>query len=295
MIKVLLRSMRIPFLVLTPACIFIGLSTSILAVDQISCFDFLLVLLGGCFAHISVNTFNEYCDYKSGLDARTEKTPFSGGSGALIDAPEALNTVLYAAIISLMLTILIGLYFVLSLGVSILPLGLVGVLIIVTYTPWLNRSPFLCLVASGLAFGPLMVNGTQVVLTGEYSVQALWASLIPFFLVNNLLLLNQFPDISADQSIGRRHFPIVYGVKKSAFMYGVFILAACGVLAIGITVEWLPQLSAIALAPMLLSVVVLTGAIKQANDRQKLIPYLGINVIVVVLTPLLLSIGIMLG
>ena len=30
---------------------------------------------------MSVNGFNEYFDYRSGLDERTNKTPFSGGSG----------------------------------------------------------------------------------------------------------------------------------------------------------------------------------------------------------------------
>ncbi len=42
----------------------------------------MLALLGAFLAHISVNTLNEYFDFKSGLDLETIKTPFSGGSGA---------------------------------------------------------------------------------------------------------------------------------------------------------------------------------------------------------------------
>ena len=35
----------------------------------------------------------EYLDFRSGLDAQTTKTPFSGGSGALIESPHAADTV----------------------------------------------------------------------------------------------------------------------------------------------------------------------------------------------------------
>jgi len=43
----------------------------------------MLALLGAFLAHVSVNTLNEYYDFKSGLDLETIRTPFSGGSGAL--------------------------------------------------------------------------------------------------------------------------------------------------------------------------------------------------------------------
>ncbi len=48
---------------------------------------FALVLLGAVAAHIAVNSLNEYLDFKSGLDERTHRTPFSGGSGFLPEHP----------------------------------------------------------------------------------------------------------------------------------------------------------------------------------------------------------------
>jgi hypothetical protein len=48
----------------------------------------LLIFIGALFAHISVNTLNEYFDFKSGLDLTANKTPFSGGSGALPNTPD---------------------------------------------------------------------------------------------------------------------------------------------------------------------------------------------------------------
>ena len=42
-----------------------------------------LAFFGLLLCHISVNVFNEYFDYRSGIDLRTKRTPFSGGSGIL--------------------------------------------------------------------------------------------------------------------------------------------------------------------------------------------------------------------
>lgn len=74
---------RLPFLVLTPACILLGVACVQWTRGQVHLQDALLVLLGAAAAHISVNAFNEYLDFRSGLDAMTRRTPFSGGSGVL--------------------------------------------------------------------------------------------------------------------------------------------------------------------------------------------------------------------
>jgi len=287
--------MRIPFLILTPVCVFLGAATASAVAANIDYVDLALVLMAALLAHISVNTLNEYHDFRSGLDAKTSKTPFSGGSGALVDNPSAADAVFRVGVVTLIFTAFIGIYLVVGSATSLLPLGLIGILIVVTYTPWLNRFPLLCLVAPGIAFGPVMVIGAHVVLTGQHSLQALWASLVPFFLVSNLLLLNQFPDLEADKSIGRRHFSIVYGLKRSARLYGVFALAACGVIVAGVFAELLPALSMIALVPMLLTGTVFWGAQQHATSVQKLLPYMGANVAATVVTPLLLGFGIIYG
>ena len=72
----------------------------------------------------------------------------------------------------------------------------------------------------------LMVMGTHFSLTGTYSWTAFIAALVPTFLVSNLLLLNQFPDVDPDRSIGRRHFPIAIGCNHSSRLYGIFLILA---------------------------------------------------------------------
>jgi 1,4-dihydroxy-2-naphthoate polyprenyltransferase len=287
--------MRLPFLILTPVSIFLGYCTAYRSSETIHLFDLFLVLVGAVFAHISVNTFNEYFDFRSGLDAATSKTPFSGGSGALIDNPGAAGTVLRLAIASLTTTIMIGIYFVFRYGLLILPTGIIGILIVLTYTQWLNRRAILCLLAPGLGFGPLMVVGTHFVLTGEYAMSAFVISLVPFFLANNLLLLNQYPDIAADKQVGRRTFPIAYGVTRSTLVYGLFVVAACAAIVFGIRTGMLPNASYFALAPMGVAVVVFYGAKKHATSVQRLLPYLGMNVFVAIVTPLVLGVSMIYG
>ena len=79
--KTILGPMRLPFLILTPACVFLGVATAYRTNGSVDLFNVLLALLGALAAHISVNSFNEYSDFKSGLDEKTSRTPFSGGSG----------------------------------------------------------------------------------------------------------------------------------------------------------------------------------------------------------------------
>ena len=284
--------MRIPFLILTPVSIFLGFAACYHAQTQFYIFDLLLVFIGAVSAHISVNTFNEYFDFHSGLDAQTVKTPFSGGSGALVENPNMVDAILYVAIGSLITTILIGFYFIFSRGLLILPIGLVGVLIILSYTQWLNKYPLLCLLAPGIAFGPLMVVGTSVILTGHYSLYAIFISMVPFLLASNLLLLNQFPDIDADKSVGRRHFPIAYGIQKSTILYGVIAISVCITITFGVLRETLPQHSIIALIPMIGAMAAFYGAMKHESRIDKLIPYMGLNVAATVLTPSLLALTI---
>ncbi|MFC1684513.1 prenyltransferase [Pseudomonadota bacterium] len=289
-IKVLLRATRLPFLILTPICVFLGFSTAYRSQAGIDYIDLSLILLGAVCAHISVNSLNEYLDFHSGLDARTKRTPFSGGSGALIDQPQANRNVLLVALTTLGITILVGGYFIYHQGMLILPIGVLGILIILTYTQWINRHPILCLLAPGVGFGPLMVMGTAAILSGSYSLPALVVSLVPLFLVSNLLLLNQLPDIEADKSVGRYHLPIAYGWRVSTIVYAVFAAASGVSIVAGVAMGFVPTAGYAALIPLSGTLVVMFAITKHGMKIDRLIPYLGMNVFITLATPLLLGI-----
>jgi len=294
-LKHLLGPMRVPFLILTPACVLLGVGAASWSSGEISILYLLLTFIGAVSAHISVNALNEYFDFRSGLDSMTERTPFSGGSGTLPGRPEMARSALNTGLITLSVTGLIGLYFLYIRGLSLLPVGILGLIIISTYTIWIIRYPILCLIAPGLGFGPLMVMGTHLVLTGEYSWTGFVASLVPFFLVSDLLLLNQFPDVEADQSVGRRHLPIVVGKQTSSLLYGAFLLSAYLSIVLGVCLEYLPKFTLLGLATIVIALPTSVGVFRYAEDVKKLMPYMGLNVIINIATPLLVAAGFFVG
>jgi len=294
----IIPSFRVPFLILAPICVLLGASMSYSAQSAVDYSLLAIAMLGAIFAHIAVNTLNEYQDYNSGLDLKTVRTPFSGGSGLLCQKPELLPLVKIAAIVTTFLTFLIGVYFIALHGLAIItlvPMGLLGLAIIISYTKWINKHPLICLIAPGLCFGLLMVAGTQLILSGEQAVSAWAIGLIPFFLVNNLLLLNQYPDIEADKSIGRNHFPIAFGIKASNTAFALFTICSTLLIGVYISQNILPPLSAVAFIPQTLAFVAFYGAVKFGADIGQQPKYLACNVACALLTPLSLALSIFIG
>lgn len=289
--KVLFGPMRVPFLVLAPACVLLGVATALWSSGEMVGWQVLLVFVGGLCAHISVNALNEYFDFKSGLDFRTMRTPFSGGSGTLPEQPEAATSALLTGLVTLAITGAIGVAFAFIRDLWILPIGLLGIVVIPIYTVWLTRNALLCLIAPGLGFGLLMVMGTDFALSGTYTWTAFFASLVPFFLVSDLLLLNQFPDAEADRTVGRRHLLIVSGRRVSSLVYGSFLMAAYGSLLAGWLLRILPAWSLLGLLTFPVAAWVALHVIRYAEDMEKLMPALGLNVVINIVTPVLVAIG----
>jgi len=286
---------RVGFLVLGPVCVFLGYAVAVYDNYKVNTFHLLIALIGALAAHISVNSFNEYFDFRSGLDSHTIRTPFSGGSGTIQKHPEIASWVLAMAVGTTILTILIGIYFTVLRGIGILPIVMSGILIIIGYSTIIVRQPLLCLVAPGMGFGTLMVIGTYFVLTGTYSLTIATVSLVPFFLVSNLLLLNQFPDIEADKSVGRRNVVIVLGKKKSSLIYLLFIVFTYSTIVIGVLLKILPPFTLLALTTAIIGLIVTVNIYRHRNNITKLVPYMGMNVVINLLTPILIALGLLIG
>jgi len=292
----LVGTMRPNFLLLTPVCVFLGYAAaSVTAPMPIGAMDAGLILAGALLAHISVNMLNEYHDFQSGLDLNTARTPFSGGSGTLPAHPAIATHTLVAGVVALALTGVIGLYLLARAGIGLLPVGLLGLVVVAGYSPWITRRPLACLFAPGLGFGPLMVMGAAYVLAGHYSATAALASLTPLFLVSGLLLINQFPDTEPDREAGRRHLPIMVGRRGASRVFAAMVFAAFLPIIAGIPAGLLPLHAALGLLTLPLAAYVAYGAMRFAKDIPRLTPFLGFNVALVLGTNLLLAIGLLLG
>jgi len=117
--KAIFGPMRLPFLILTPACVLLGAGTATWSGHELNLFHLALVLIGAVSTHISVNALNEYDDFKSGLDLKTEPTPFSGGSKALPDNPDKARIGLITGLLTFVIAALIGIYFIYIRGVCL--------------------------------------------------------------------------------------------------------------------------------------------------------------------------------
>jgi 1,4-dihydroxy-2-naphthoate octaprenyltransferase len=107
--------------------------------------------------------------------------------------------------------------------------------------------------------------------------------------------LNQFPDVEADRSIGRKHFPIVIGNHASSFIYGAFLLFAYLSILFGVVLDYLPKVSLIGLFTTVIAVPAFIGALRYSGDAKKLIPYMGLNVVINIVTPFLIAAGLFIG
>jgi len=294
-LKAVVQTTRPSFLLLAPLSVLFAVAVAIYHQESISIPNLGWLFLGALSALVSVNTFNEYCDFQSGLDFKTLKTPFSGGSGALPENPDAAKDTHWLAMVSLVTTMIVGYVLMQEVGFRLLPIGLLGIFLIITYTQWIVKMPWVCLIAPGLGFGLLIPIGSYMVISSDFAPLMWHLALIPFLLVNNLLLINQIPDIAADISVGRRTFPIVYGVAASGLVFLLFSLLAYFLIAYHVYRQCIPVLSLLAVLPMFASLYAYAGIRKYGEQIGHHPTHLAANVVAVITTPLLLMVGLIWG
>lgn len=294
------RCARPAFLVLAPLCAGLAVTAAWYDGHAPQRAAVLLLLLAALLAHAAVNLFNEHHDFHSGLDATTRRTPFSGGSGALLERPEAAPAVCRTAFACLAAVVVIGTAFVWYSGPILLLYGLVGMALVLAYTGWLTRRSWLCLAAPGVGFGTLMVGGGYHALTGAGSVTALTASLVPTLLVSALLLANQLPDIEPDRRVGRRHLAIVLGATRAARLVTGLVLAAFAWIPLAWLAGWLPAWTglmwlAVPVALQLARRAWRLPADATASDPAPLLAWLALNVRLLLASLVLLNLGLWLA
>ena len=249
----------------------------------------LLAFLGLLLCHISVNVLNDYFDYRSGIDLEAKRTPFSGGSGILPAALLKPRQVFWFGLVSFLLAVPIGVYFVIVRGWALLPLLLVAAVCTLLYTPFLTRVGWPEW-APGVGMGALPVLGTYFVQTTAYTLPAVIASIPSGILVHNLLLLNEFPDVEADKKAGRKTLPITMGKAKAGIVYSILTIAVYLWIIGWVVVGKMPAFSLIALLTLPFAIKAIRGAGKH-EEMSQLVPAMANNVLVVLLTQLFLGIG----
>jgi 1,4-dihydroxy-2-naphthoate octaprenyltransferase len=251
---------------------------------------FVLAWVGTVLAHISVNVLNDYFDHRSRLDFHTQRTPFSGGSGILTAGLLEPTKVYILGTVSLFVAAAIGVYFIAVRGWGLLPVLLMGGLSAYFYTPLFSRW-YVGELLTGLGLGTLVVLGAYFVQVGGYSWEVLVTSLPPGFLTANLLLLNEFPDLEADRKVGRRNLVMALGTRKASWLYSALMAATYLCMILGVAFRWMPLPALVGLLTLPVAFKAVQGALQHHDDIPKLIPALGANVMTILGTDLLLTVG----
>jgi len=254
---------------------------------------------GLMLTHGSVNAVNDYFDFKSGIDLNTRRTPFSGGSGLLPEGKLPLKQALGVGVITFLIALAIGIFFVIVKGWQLIPLLVIAGLLLVLYTPVILKTPWPEW-SPGLGLGILPILGFYFVQTGRYDWMVLIASVPSGILVHNLLLLNEFPDVEADRKGGRKTAPVLFGFEAAGKLFRIATLlvyvwiAGCVIITLITELTIMPVYCLIALLTLPFAVKAMKGS-REYIDMSKLIPALGSNVQFILITQILLGVGYILG
>ena len=281
---------RANFLPLTVVIVVANLSAAFYSHRAFSITSAGMVLIGALLLHASVNAFNNYFDYRSMIDSRTAKTPFSGGVDILVKGEMKGSSALLVAVICLVIAGVIGTYFLMLFFYPLLPLVVYGTIAIVLYTPILSRIHGVSEIIAGSGFG-VMGLGTYVTQTGNVDLVGLVVFVPITILVGLLLFLNEFPDVEADRIGGRKHLVILMGKRRSAILYVIATAATYLSIVYSVVVGIAPISVLIALLSLPLAYKACRIVMRECENTSKLVPALGLNVIMILATILLLGVG----
>ena len=251
-VLVWLRIIRIKFLFASIIAITNGILYSYLTYNIFNIIDALLTYVGVIFLHASVDIFNDYWDYKRGIDTTTKRTKFSGGTGVLPEKKLEPNIVYKAGFLSMVIGIAIGGYFIFQSGLLIAIILAVAILSIYFYsTTIVNIGLAETLVA---VKGTMIVIGTSFVQSGIVDLPSVYLGIIIGLLSSIVLYIAAFPDFAADKEKGRKTLVILIGKNKSARIFPLLIILIYSLISIGIIMQYLPIYSILTFSSLIFAI-----------------------------------------
>ena len=212
-----LRAIRFRFLAASAIAVTCGLALTIWYQPQnLSLFYAILTYIGIFCLHSSVDLLNDYWDFKRGIDLRTKKTKFSGGTGVLPQGLLKPRQVYLAGISFLILGLMIGGIFVYFKGFVIAIILLFAALSIVLYSSKLVNWGLGELFVG--AKGALIVVGTFYVQNSSITLESIVLGIIIGMLSSLVLFINSIPDIVPDRQMGRKTLAIMIDKRSNRFI-----------------------------------------------------------------------------
>ncbi|ANB58739.1 1,4-dihydroxy-2-naphthoate octaprenyltransferase [Anoxybacillus sp. B7M1] len=201
---------------------------------------FLAMLIASLLIQAATNMFNEYYDYKRGLDSSESV----GIGGAIVREGIAPKTVLLLAFSFIAISILIGVYICMNSSWWIAVVGTICVAagyfytggpIPIAYTPFGE-------LAAGFFMGLIIILISFFIQTGTITFVPIVVSIPIAILVGAILLANNIRDLDGDQQHGRKTLAILIGRTNAIrLLGGMFIVSFAwmiGLIALHVVSPW---------------------------------------------------------
>lgn len=205
---------------LTATFVPVILGTVIALFDTTMNWAMFLAMLIACFClQIATNLFNEYYDFKRGLDTADSV----GIGGGIVRHGLQPKNVLTVAFILYAIAAVIGVYICTQTTWWLLVIGAAGMAVGYLYTGGplpIAYTPF-GEVFSGLFMGTAFILIATYIQTGEISLLSLYISIPMGVLVGLINMSNNIRDIEEDTIGGRKTLPILLGRTKAIYVLGI--------------------------------------------------------------------------
>ncbi|MFS0574513.1 1,4-dihydroxy-2-naphthoate polyprenyltransferase [Sporosarcina sp. 179-K 3D1 HS] len=253
---------------------------------------FFAMLIASLLIQMATNMFNEYYDYKRGLD--TEHS--IGIGGTIVRNGVKPKTVLNLAFVLYGISVLIGIYICSQTSWMLALIGVLSMMVGYFYTggPYpIAYTPFGELFA-GIVMGMSLILIAFYIQTGEITAEAIMLSVPSILLVGGIMLANNIRDLEGDKEGGRRTLAILVGRSKAiTILMSFFILSYIWILMLVLFGHLTPW----ALLILLAAKKPATAITVFRNNRipLKMMPAMKNTAVTNTLFAMLLGIGILIG
>ncbi len=210
-------------------------------INQIHLPLFLMMLLACLLIQAATNMFNEYFDYKRGLDHEGSV----GIGGAIVRDGIQPKTVLNLAFGFFGIAILLGVYICMNSSWWLAAIGLVCMAVAYLYTGGplpIAYTPFGELTA-GLFMGVIIIGISFFIQTGTVTSEVILLSIPSSILIGAILLANNIRDLDGDKENGRKTLAILVGRERAvgvlASMFIVSYIWTIALIIVNIVSPWM--------------------------------------------------------
>lgn len=192
--------------------------------DRIHVGLFLAMLIASILIQAATNMFNEYYDYKRGLDNEESV----GIGGTIVRDGVQPKVIMRLALLFIAISILLGFYICANSSWWIAVVGLISILVGYLYTGGplpISSTPF-GEIMSGLFMGINIILISFFIQTGTITTTAILVSIPTTILIGVINLSNNIRDVKGDKEFGRKTLPVLLGRDRALIiMAGCFLIS----------------------------------------------------------------------